>query len=132
MRLATPGDAEATDARTDITVLHADAATARSLVLARLWTGRTHQVRLHLAGLGSPVLGDRVYGRAAADRLALHAWVVGLSHPTSGHPLWVVAPPPPGFWASAGAPPPGGVLGSALEALGVPADVSSTGDHGVC
>ncbi len=63
-----------------------------SVVRARLETGRTHQVRIHLAGAGHPVLGDRQYGageRAPGDppRLALHAAVLGFAHPMSGEPL---------------------------------------------
>ncbi len=117
MRLATTADREPIQARTDVTVVHADEATARTLVMARLWTGRTHQVRLHLSGLGAPVLGDRVYGRAPAPRLALHAWVVGVRHPIHGGQLWVVAPPPAGFWDAVGAAPAEGVLEGVLDQL---------------
>jgi RluA family pseudouridine synthase len=55
-----------------------------SLVEARLETGRTHQVRIHLAELGYPVLGDPLYGEGvarAAPRLALHARLLGFRHP---------------------------------------------------
>lgn len=58
-----------------------------SVVEARLETGRTHQVRLHLVELGHPVLGDGLYGpeRARRDRrggrLALHAWTLAFTHP---------------------------------------------------
>ena len=67
-----------------------------SLVEATLETGRTHQVRIHLAEAGFPILGDLLYatpqvsGRAA--RLALHASVLGFVHPTSGEALRFVAP----------------------------------------
>jgi 23S rRNA pseudouridine1911/1915/1917 synthase len=46
---------------------------ARSLVEARLVTGLTHQIRVHLAGAGFPILGDPIYGGGPAPRLALHA-----------------------------------------------------------
>ncbi len=61
----------------------------RSLVEVRLETGRKHQVRVHLAGLGCPVLGDRRYGaRSAADtRLALHAAGLSFAHPLTGERL---------------------------------------------
>jgi 23S rRNA pseudouridine1911/1915/1917 synthase len=65
-----------------------------TLVECRLETGRTHQVRIHLAESGTPICGERVYDRpihgrplpdgSGAPRLALHAAVLGFEHPTSG------------------------------------------------
>jgi 23S rRNA pseudouridine1911/1915/1917 synthase len=62
-----------------------------TLVRVRLETGRTHQIRLHLAGLGHPVCGDRTHGGEVEraflprpPRLALHAAVLGFTHPASG------------------------------------------------
>jgi 23S rRNA pseudouridine1911/1915/1917 synthase len=53
-----------------------------SVVLCRLFTGRTHQIRVHLLHLKHPILGDSLYGRrAAAKRLMLHAWRLGFVHP---------------------------------------------------
>ena len=67
-----------------------------SLVEARLETGRTHQVRIHLSEAGFPVLGDRVYASpgvaAVGPRLALHAWRLGLKHPVTGETLRFQAP----------------------------------------
>ena len=70
-----------------------------TLVEAELGTGKTHQVRVHLAYLGHPVLGDTVYGAPREDpvavgRLALHAAVLGLVHPSSGEKLRFTAPLP--------------------------------------
>jgi 23S rRNA pseudouridine1911/1915/1917 synthase len=67
-----------------------------SLVRCRLVTGRTHQIRVHLAASGSPVLGDSVYGAASAtiDRQALHAWRVTLIHPVTSQPHTILAPLP--------------------------------------
>jgi 23S rRNA pseudouridine1911/1915/1917 synthase len=64
-----------------------------SLVRCELITGRTHQIRVHLAAHGWPVVGDRVYGKADAriGRQALHAWRVVLPHPVSGDPLDLTA-----------------------------------------
>ncbi len=62
-------------------------------VVARLHTGRTHQIRVHLAHLGHPILGDTLYGGAASDRLWLHAWRLGLKHPVTGEDLRLEAPP---------------------------------------
>jgi 23S rRNA pseudouridine1911/1915/1917 synthase len=76
-------------------------ATGRAaLVEVQPETGRTHQVRVHLAHLGAPVLGDRRYGGAsmvggtAVPRLMLHALRLTLPHPTTGAPLTLAAPLP--------------------------------------
>jgi 23S rRNA pseudouridine1911/1915/1917 synthase len=60
-----------------------------SLLEVRLATGRKHQIRVHLAGLGCPVAGDRRYGAKPdqCDRLALHAVALALAHPLSGEHL---------------------------------------------
>lgn len=61
-------------------------------------TGRTHQIRVHLAASGWPVVGDPVYGTggdaAMAPRQALHAWRVTLPHPVTRQPLDLEAPLP--------------------------------------
>lgn len=72
-----------------------------ALLRVRIETGRTHQIRVHLAHLGHPVIGDRQYGgrRAAqaedqAARQLLHAHVLALRHPASGEELEFIAPMP--------------------------------------
>ncbi len=60
-----------------------------TLIEAEIQTGRTHQIRIHLASIGHPVAGDRRYGGAKAPRLMLHAWK--LDHETIGS---IEAPPP--------------------------------------
>jgi 23S rRNA pseudouridine1911/1915/1917 synthase len=75
---------------------------ALSLVRCELVTGRMHQIRVHLAARGWPIVGDGVYGCATGlktggptfQRQALHAWRVSLSHPVTGVPLVIVAPVP--------------------------------------
>ncbi|HJV49527.1 MAG TPA: RluA family pseudouridine synthase [Geothrix sp.] len=62
-------------------------------VVARIHTGRTHQIRVHLAHLGRPILGDALYGGAPSDRIWLHAWRLGLKHPVTGKDLQLEAPP---------------------------------------
>ncbi len=81
---------------------------AASLVRCTLETGRTHQIRMHLAEHGFPLLGDPLYGRASADprvkaaatdlgRQALHARVLGFDHPVLGTKMHFEAEPPADF-----------------------------------
>jgi 23S rRNA pseudouridine1911/1915/1917 synthase len=72
-----------------------------TLLEVDLVTGRTHQVRVHLASIGHPVAGDRVYAQGAArrgpdglDRLFLHAWRLELVSPSSGELIRLEAPLP--------------------------------------
>ena len=65
------------------------------LLRLALHTGRTHQIRVHMAYLGCPLLGDKVYGgRACLDRPALHSHYIRLKHPFSGHWLDLRSPLP--------------------------------------
>lgn len=68
-----------------------------ALVEARPRTGRTHQIRLHLALCGLPILGDRQYGGRPHARCMLHARALTLRHPVTGDPLEIEAPVPEGF-----------------------------------
>jgi 23S rRNA pseudouridine1911/1915/1917 synthase len=73
-----------------------------TLLEVEIKTGRTHQIRVHMAHAGFPVLGDRVYGGAkvarlgdlSIDRQMLHAESLSLLHPVTGTPLTFSAPPP--------------------------------------
>jgi 23S rRNA pseudouridine1911/1915/1917 synthase len=82
----------------------ADGTPVASLLVCRLETGRTHQIRVHLAAIGHPLMGDDVYGpgfRTKASRLspaaaaalralgrqALHAYLLAIEHPSSGESL---------------------------------------------
>jgi 23S rRNA pseudouridine1911/1915/1917 synthase len=83
-------------ARTHIDVVERFEA-GTSVIRCRLVTGRTHQVRVHLAALGLPVLGDRLYGSRRSSevrRPLLHARSITLGHPKTGAPLTITSPIP--------------------------------------
>ena len=70
----------------------------RTLVRLRLETGRTHQIRVHLAHLGHPIVGDFLYGRedpALPGRFALHSTRIRLTHPVTGAVIDCTSPLPP-------------------------------------
>jgi 23S rRNA pseudouridine1911/1915/1917 synthase len=80
-----------------------------TLLACRLETGRTHQIRIHLAELGHPICGEKVYQRqvglapgpddSGAPRLALHAAELGFRHPVTGQALHWTMPVPPDLQA---------------------------------
>ena len=83
-------------ARTEYQVL----AQARGMSLLRVvpQTGRTHQIRVHMAYLGCPLAGDWLYGTedpALIPRPALHAFALAMTHPVTGERLQLTAPVPP-------------------------------------
>jgi 23S rRNA pseudouridine955/2504/2580 synthase len=94
------GDKAAQYALTDYVVID-QAGDEYAWIAAKPLTGRTHQIRVHLASLGTPIVGDFKYGGAAArgkgeiaDRLHLHARSIDIEHPGEGR-LQVTAPLPP-------------------------------------
>jgi len=68
-----------------------------SLLELYLETGRTHQIRVHMAHIGHPLVGDTLYGSAShlVERHFLHAFHLGFKHPVSGEPLEFQTPLPP-------------------------------------
>ncbi|BBD08319.1 dephospho-CoA kinase [Desulfovibrio ferrophilus] len=99
------------DALSDWEVLWSTPDGSASMVAVTIHTGRTHQIRVHMAHLGHPLLGDVVYGSrqhaewcrdsgldpALAGRQMLHAWRLGFTHPHSGERLEFVLPPAEDF-----------------------------------
>jgi len=86
-------------ARTAYRVLEHREPPPRTLLELRLESGRTHQIRVHLAAIGRPVVNDPRYGqhrepRLAAGRVFLHAAVLGFDHPVSGERVVVTSPLP--------------------------------------
>jgi 23S rRNA pseudouridine1911/1915/1917 synthase len=71
-----------------------------SLVSAQIFTGRTHQIRVHLAHLKTPILGDELYGNKKINKLLntkrqlLHAYTLSFKHPITGKDLFLKAPIP--------------------------------------
>ena len=72
----------------------------QSLIQLRPKTGRTHQLRVHMAYIGTPILGDVVYGKPGGERLMLHAHIIEINLP-SGETKTFTAPPPDIFYANA-------------------------------
>jgi tRNA pseudouridine32 synthase/23S rRNA pseudouridine746 synthase len=75
-------------------VIGRDAVAQRTRVALEPVTGRSHQLRVHMASLGHPIVGDVFYGSAPAERVALHACALAFVHPESGQPLRFRSPAP--------------------------------------
>jgi RluA family pseudouridine synthase len=73
------------------------AAARATLLSIRLHTGRTHQIRVHLAAIGHALVGDWLYGQRNASRPMLHAAELAMMHPLTNAPLRVAAPVPEDF-----------------------------------
>jgi 23S rRNA pseudouridine1911/1915/1917 synthase len=86
---------------TEYTIIEDDFVEDQALVRVKLLTGRTHQIRVHMAFIGCPIVGDTVYGfrkqRIKLKRHFLHAAELSFDHPISGERLHFESPLPPGL-----------------------------------
>ena len=100
MRMCVSDSVDAREAITEFKVLERFDAGPRddgyTLLECHLWTGRTHQIRLHMRHIGHPCVGDRLYGRGGKNEAAanrgltrqfLHSWRIAFEHPMTGEQL---------------------------------------------
>lgn len=82
--------------KTDFMVLSKKTINSKTylMVKADIYTGRTHQIRVHLSSLGLPILGDELYGGDSYNRIMLHSVTIRIKHPVSGKILVLNAPLP--------------------------------------
>jgi len=87
LRIEEPVDGKT--AVSEVSFLELDKANNRSLVDVAIETGRKHQIRKHLSGIGQPIVGDRLYGSGEADGedLQLTAWLLRFTCPVTGEPV---------------------------------------------
>ncbi len=101
-------DASGLESETIVTVLKRDESNNRTLLQVEPKSGRTNQIRIHLASIGHPIVGDSHYSDQSEkkedkpltleeDSLCLHAWQLALNHPESGEEMTFSAPPPAKF-----------------------------------
>ena len=63
-----------------------------TLIKCKLKTGRTHQIRVHLASISHPIIGDTIYGNTNAERLMLHSCCISFTQPVTNEKLEIVCP----------------------------------------
>lgn len=101
MRACRPGQGKPAETR----VRRVSSEGGRSLLRVELLSGRRHQIRVHLASMGFPIVGDELYGGArSAEGLLLHAWREEVVHPVTGRRLRLETAWPERLWP---VPPPG-------------------------
>lgn len=98
MKMAVVDPGSGKSAITDYRVIH-KATDGTCLILCDLHTGRTHQIRVHMMHIGTPILADPIYSKPARQptqtgRLMLHAWQLAIEHPKTGKKMSFQAPIP--------------------------------------
>jgi 23S rRNA pseudouridine1911/1915/1917 synthase len=106
-RVIVAPEGAASETRYEVLARRESAGVRESLVQCELVTGRTHQIRAHLASRGWPIVGDRTYGRAdlRIARQALHAWRLSFLHPLTAARIDCEAPLPDDIMALGMVPP---------------------------
>lgn len=95
MRACRPGQGKPAETR----IWRAAEKNGRTLLRVELVTGRRHQIRVHLASIGHPIVGDALYGGARSTAgLLLHAWREDVVHPVTGELLYLETPWPTRLW----------------------------------
>ncbi len=98
MKMAVVNPGSGKSAMTDYRVIH-EADDGTCLILCDLHTGRTHQIRVHMMHIGTPILADPIYAKPSRQvvqtgRLMLHAWQLTINHPRTGEEISFQAPLP--------------------------------------
>jgi len=107
-KMANLAQGQGREATTHYRILHEDPQSGTCLVLCQLFTGRTHQIRLHMKHEGAALLGDPIYAKPerqslklptpeSPNRLGLHAWHLAVDHPITQERLFFHAPIPKAF-----------------------------------
>lgn len=114
---------DATEARPAVTHYRVlGIGSGHTLVQLKLETGRKHQIRVHMASLGHPLVGDVRYGKGASrfNRLALHASELAFRHPATGQRVRYICPAPSEFYEAVGMTTPKAIAPRSTEYIAPP------------
>lgn len=98
LKMATSTHDKAKEAKTAFAKIMVTANAAHELIACKLYSGRTHQIRVHLESISRRIVGDHLYGfkskKDIIERIFLHAYILYLTHPISGEKMEFIAPLP--------------------------------------